>query len=616
MAIITSWSLTSPDSQDWQAVISAHGVVTYVQIGAPITITPPIFQDLDNPAIVHTPSINNLGVVTLTSGADAGQDRAALLDPNGAQYLAVVDDGIAFFRAPSLRIGDLVTFGLYALESESLIVKSIEPGPDLSARITFVDEAPGVHVAADGAIPEFTSHMTLPRILQAPMPLPRITRIASDESVMLRSTDGSLVPRILISLQLASGGSVPVVHVEVQHRIPNNEVPWERQLFAASSTMELSITSVVESVAYDVRVRTIGEFGQASEWVTVLAHTVIGKTSAPPDVTGLSLNGRQLIWAYPDAPPDLAGFRVRVHVGERTSWGDALPLHDGVISHTAFTLFRDSGKRTYLVKAFDTSGNESALPAVLFVDYGALATANVAEVIDLKALGFPGTLVQGSVIAGNLVAGSDTLFWKTDGLPFWTMDTVIMWPGTFRQMEYTATIIPPLSWLGGTIFIEALVSANGWKIDYAQDGGGPFWSTDASLKMWSSSSSTLFWSGIVAPFVPWTGQLTSYTRQAYQFRLTTFGGNTQGIVSQLAVIFDMPDVVETLTNVLVDVQGTRLTLTKRFVAVVIVSPTVIEDGTVVRALVMDKETTGPLVQLAGASGAFVTGRADFIVRGY
>lgn len=615
MALITAWTLQSPDAQAWQATISAHGLVTFAPVGAVITATPPVYADQLDASVVHTPSISNAGVVTITSGADTGQLRAALIDPNGAQHIASVVNGVVYYLAPKISMGDLMAFGLYDLETVQLLVKSIEPGADLTAKLTLVDAAPGVHLASSGVIPPFESHITLPQKGREKIAQPRIDRIATDETVMLRSSDGSLVPRILVTLHFSSGAETQAMSVEAQHRLHGSSASWERQIFAASSTVEVSINNVLEGYQYDLRFRSLGELGRTSDWVTIESVEVVGKTSPPPDVTGLSINGQQLVWLYPDPPLDLAGFRVRVQVGERSSWGDAMPLHDAIVSQTTFVLFRDSGQRTYLVKAVDTSGNESLNAATFFVDYGALQFQNVAEIVDLKDEGFPGTFVNGSVIGGDAVASSDTLFWKSDGLPFWTTDASIMWPGTFKDMTYTFTLTPPLPWLGGILFLDMIIEANGSRVDYAQDSGSLYWG-DPSTPMWSTDS-TLYWTGLPSAFAPWPGQLTGYTRQSYQIRITTMGGNTQGKIEELQAIFDMPDIEETLLNVAISLDGsTRLPITKSFSAITIVSPSPIDDGIVARIRVLDKEATGPLVLAVDLAGATVDAFSDFTIKGY
>lgn len=617
MATLTLWTVQSPSAQAWQPSIDAHGLVTFAPVGAVITAIPPVYADELSASIVHLPSISNAGIVTLTSAAEAGQDRAALIDVNGAQHLAVVSSsGVVFFRAPKLHVGDLFTFGLFDEESVPVLVKSIQPGQDLTARITFVDAAPGVHHASTGTIPAFDDHITLPRTGVDPVPQPKVDLIASDETVMIRSSDGSLTPRIVITLHLPSGAAAQAESIEVQHRLSGNQGSWTRQLFSASSISEISLYNIQEGLNYDLRLRSIGRAGQTSNWTTIETYAVIGKTSPPPDVAGLSINGQQLVWLYPDLPADFDGFLVRVHVGERTSWGDAMPLHDGLVSHTSFALFRDTGQRTYLVKAVDTSGNESLTPATFFIDYGALTFSNIAELIDFKDEGFPGTIVNGSVIGGDLVAHSDTLFWKSDGLPFWTHNAALMWPGTFTDASYTVTITPPLPWLGGTLLLDMVISATSARVDYAQDSGALFWG-DQSSPMWTGDG-VLFWSGLPSAFAPWPGQLTGYTRQAYQIRVSLTGGNVQGVISQLQAVFDLEDIEETLLAVTIADDGTtRLPLTKLFHAILVVSPTLIEDGSsAVRIRVMDKEATGPLVMAVDSTGLPVTAQGDFIVRGY
>lgn len=613
MATLTSWSLTAPNGTHYQPSIDAEGIVTWTVVGAAITVTPPVY--VDETSGIHTPSISNAAVVTLTAGADTSQDRAALIDPNGVQYAAVVRSGVAFFRAPHVAIGDLVAFGLYQEETVEMLVKGIEPGPDLTARLTLVDAAPGVHLATTGVIPPFDSQITLPRVGPDAVPKPLLDQVASDESVLIRSVDGSLVPRILVSVHFSSGAYRPAAFLEVQYR-PTGQTAWRRfTLEQPSGATQVAVTDVEAGVAYDLRLRTVGSAGETSDWLTIEAHLVVGKSSPPPDVTGLSWNDQRLVWAYPDAPPDLAGFAVRVHVGSRTSWSDALPLHDGLISSTTFPLFRDSGVRTYLVKALDTSQNESLLAASILVDYGALATQNIAELVDLQALGFPGTLTQGSMLGGNLVADSTVVAWTSDEAPWWTADADPAWASAYAEMIYVATIIPPREWLGGALLLELEVEANGWHLDYAQDGSGPFWG-DPSAVVWTDDADP-FWTTDDDVFVPWTGSLRNYTRQAYRFRLTTMAGPTQGRCTHYQLIYDMPDIEEVLLAVPISSDGARLALTKTYQTIVVVAPVLVfGSGAASHVLVLDKDPAGPFLLPLSGSGVPVDAVADVTVKGY
>lgn len=616
MATITAWTLQAPDTTYWQPSMSVEGVVSWTIVGAELTPTPPVYAD--ESGAVWTPSISNAGIVTLTSGADTGQDRAALVDSNGVQYLAIVRNSIVFFQAPQVLVGDLVAFGLYDDETVEMLVKSIEPGPDLTARLTLVDAAPGVHLAATGTIPPFDSQITIPRVGPAAVPKPLLDYIASDESVMIRSGDGSLVPRILVSLHFGSGVYRPVELLEVQYRV-SGQTAWQRFTLAQpSGAMQVAVTDVEAWLTYDLRIRTVGAVGavgEVSDWLTIDAHLVVGKTTPPPAVTGLSWTEQRLVWAYPDAPPDLAGFAVRVHVGLRMSWSDAMPLHDGLVSATTFALFRNSGVRTYLVKAVDTSGNESLLAATVPVDYGQITSQNVAELLDLKALGFPGTVTGGALIGTELVADATTAAWTSDDAPYWSLDANPAWGSSYATLTYVATITPPAEWLGGTLLLDLDIEGDSWQVDYAQDGSGPFWG-DPSSPAWTDDAAP-YWSTTPPVWVPWTGALTGYSRQVYQFRLTVEPGVSGGRVRQYQVVFDMPDVEEFLAGVVIGIEGLRLSLTRTYRTIVSVAPVLIAGtGSATHVRVMDKDPAGPFLLALAADGGTVDAVADVTIKGY
>ena len=192
----------------------------------------------------------------------------------------------------------------------------------------------------------------------------------------------------------------------------------------------------------------------------------------------------------------------------------------------------------------------------------------------------------------------------------------LFWSASYREMTYVASVIPPLAWLGGTLVIASQISAQSWRLDYAQEGGDLYWSVGSTAMFWSTDSAQ-YWSNLPLVYAPWPGELKGYTRQAYYFKLTTAGGRTQGVVAQLQAIFDMPDIEEILLNVSIDPVGTRLPVTKPFRVIAVVAPTVIEDnGDAARIRVLDKEAVGPLVVAVDALGVSVPGHGDFILRGY
>ena len=122
------------------------------------------------------------------------------------------------------------------------------------------------------------------------------------------------------------------------------------------------ILDVEDGVAYDVRVRAVNSLGVKSAFTTVANHTVIGKTVPPAEVTGFSAaqNGNAMNFRWTQVSDvDLAGYEIRFNPRGTTVWADATPLTQ-VTRGTAITNAQvPPGSWTFLIKAKDTSGNES-----------------------------------------------------------------------------------------------------------------------------------------------------------------------------------------------------------------------------------------------------------------
>src|SRR6185503_14849395 len=175
--------------------------------------------------------------------------------------------------------------------------------------------------------------------------------------------------------------------IEVQYRRIDSESPYIGLPHVPPNTPVISVFPVEERVTYDIRVRTVAAgFNVASAWITA-RHTVVGKTSSPPDVISLVLEGSLLTWTYPVRPADFAGFEVRQITGSIANWDQGLRLHDGLLTVTSFTLPTLMGVRTLMVRALDNAGNSSAGTATLTHDFGAAALHNIVETRDEHALG-------------------------------------------------------------------------------------------------------------------------------------------------------------------------------------------------------------------------------------
>lgn len=372
----------------------------------------------------------------------------------GEQYTITFTDLIPAADAP--LVGDLFGYGEIDQVYSRLIVKSISHRSNLEATLTMLDEAPAIHTSDTEPIPPFDPRITIPIPLRQPLP-PIVDEIISDERALIRDPDGSYRSRILIRLHFVSG-LTPPSRVEVRYKRRDSTESWSQTASTVEGDAdEIELTPVHDLYYYDIMLRAVSRYNVPSAWITINNYQVISRALPPPDVSTLTLQDNTLSWSYPNPPADLLGFVVRVQIGDRDSWSDAIPLHDGFESKSQFQIPPDSGERTYLVKAIDTSHIESTHAASLYVDWGSRLVANVVETIDYKALGWPGDIVGGAIVLDNLEANAGDPWWTADANPFWTNNSAAFWGTASEEMTYTFFYTPPEHLLAGALYIETTV---------------------------------------------------------------------------------------------------------------------------------------------------------------
>jgi hypothetical protein len=533
-----------------------------------------------------------------------------------------LDFASAVATASGPAVGDLVQFGELGTESVELLVRSIEPLEQLGARLTFVDYAPAIQTSDSGTVPDFDPQITTPPAVNRPRPpKPAILSIASDESALIRVSDGTLVSRIVLGVTvIQSQGLVPAEAIQARYRPADTtqDFAWLAALPAQAG--EISVMPVEDGETYLVQLRSVSQAGATSDW-TEITHTVVGKTTPPPDVERFYRQGANLTWPYASPPLDLAGFVLRAHYGTSTDWGTARALHAGAWAAPPFDISALSGTQTILIKAVDTSGIESANAASVTIDLGDLVVANVVV-----------TQAEGPAWAGSLSGGTDTgtdleadllsspPFWGADAALHWAADGDTYWlANTYDSLVYVATYTPTTDILGdGVLKIETTVTG-GYTLDYRISTSGAFWGAGGAT-FWGLDAADFWDADTIGEWSPFPGQLGPFesTADAYQFRLTTQGGATQGVVAQFDILIDVPDLVEVFDDIVVAATSTRLPITKTYRAIKAVNVTVQTDGNGgVTARIIDKDATlGPDIEVLNASGTAVIGLVDAVIQGY
>lgn len=339
----------------------------------------------------------------------------------------------------------------------------------------------------------------------------------------------------------------------------------------------------------------------------------------PKDVTDFTIEANRLTWV-PVADSYIAGYRIRYHQGERTSWTDAVELHTGLLTDSPYQSDElPSGPVTFLLKAVDTSGSESQNPATIVTDLGDPAVANVIETIDLEALGWPGIITGGSVGVDGLEANSITLMWSANtSLPMWAADSsALMWPpATYGAMTYLASVTIPANYSPSTLTISSEIIGTPWTLYWRKPLTTPMWSSDDTKLLWGTVDTVPLWN--FAAWQPWPGSAVVSGETQLDFLISTGEAPLKGEVKEFVLNFDVPDVTETLQNVTISAAGTRLPITQTYRAIKGVQLTVQADGNgAITVRIEDKNpANGPLVKCFNAAGVAVDGLIDALVQGY
>ncbi len=309
----------------------------------------------------------------------------------------------------NISVGDSYGFGEIGKITIPLVISSIIPGEDLSAKLTLKPE--GRPDIEGQPIPPYNTYITQPPGGQTPA----IINIRSDESVMLRNSAGTLLPRVLVSFGFIDQRYLfDVDRVQSQVKSAQGDDTWHNLPDQPFDVRELSITDVEEGLDLLFRARYLFRSGVVGEWTSPAAHRVVGKTSPPPDVVDFRVarlpDGTRLYsYTVDDEPPDLAGFRLRYTSELGTvSRDQMILLHEGIITsspHESNDL--PAGTYQFSCVAVDTGGRESTNDAFLTVTIGDPRLRDVLLFSDERQKGWPGSKLDCFITGGILLAVSD-----------------------------------------------------------------------------------------------------------------------------------------------------------------------------------------------------------------
>lgn len=341
-----------------------------------------VVDDVDEPTSVlgftiddklTIPDTVNLAVRIRDNNVTQGYAYHLLQNVTGLTNTFMFATAIAYENAPA--IGSLCAFVEDGKELD-LIITNIKPEKNQVATITAIDYAPG-RFDPIGVIPEFQSNITLSQDFYQPAAPELIGNIQSDESVMIRNSDGSVTSVAIISLLNKNEDNVyPVIFVRKR-----DTTEWYSPTTLKREPNEIVVTGLDDGEYYDFSIRYQRQTGLQLMSQPLLVENIkfIGGSTPPADVQKFRVsvtNGLALFQWQPNTDVDINHYVIR-YTGstQNVTWDNAQVAMDNIKGSSITNVIH---KGTYLIKAVDWNGNES-INATIIVSNDSGAFENVVE---------------------------------------------------------------------------------------------------------------------------------------------------------------------------------------------------------------------------------------------
>lgn len=416
----------------------------------------------------------------------------AVVNP-GASTVSTISCTLAAENSALIAVGNLLLFGESDSYYQDLIIKQVYPLDDLAARLELIDYNPDIYNVGTSTdpmeIPAYNPNITIPKNWEGlPPPVPVIDNIVSDETVLIVQENGGFITQMVVAYSMQTTlGTTPAEKIECQYRINSTGYMWKNIPEQSTNSPIIYIPNVFELVEYAVRIRLVTPYGIPSDWTTAI-HTVVGKTSRPPQITSFvaSIVENQVEMTWDESPArDIDQYEIRYGL-ETADWDTATSL--GYTYATSFRMpARWVGFRQFFIKAIDTTGNESenaTIDAITITAPGIMALT--AEVVDNNVLfrwtNVIGTLPiayaelrKGAVFSTAEVIGSKngsftTTFENTAGqYKYWlvNVDTA----GNYgEEYSVTATVSEPPGYILNQLWTEDFTDGTGTNVFVMEDG--------------------------------------------------------------------------------------------------------------------------------------------------
>ena len=256
-------------------------------------------------------------------------------------------------------VGDVVTVShdLTGWVKKPFRIVKITEESDYTRHAVLKEENPSIYNDAFGSVIQTYDYGSPPNPYK---PVTDVSDLFVSESAYYLHKDGTVGTDILASWNEPTDASKQFLKY---YQIELKKGSGEFKTVGLTSGAGFTIYSVEAEITYLVRIKTVSINDVLSDGAVSDPLTVLGKLAAPSNVTGFETyqegNLLKFSWhAIPDA--DLARYVIK----KGSEWNVGMTIAE-LIDTTEFMYpVGETGEVTFMIKAMDTSGNESAAPGI------------------------------------------------------------------------------------------------------------------------------------------------------------------------------------------------------------------------------------------------------------
>lgn len=462
---------------------------------------------------------------------------------------------------PLPEVGDLIVIGESERVVYDCIIKSIDPESDLTATITLVEKADAIYLAESlNTLPLYDPQLssTIDTSFRPPGPVEEL--LIADSAYICNG--GGYQHYVDLDWEAPSGSAYEIFEIYVNSG---------RGFNLAGQTKESLYRYIVDprrlGFVHEFKVLAVSPSGLKIDLLSAVGVTATptAKSTPPSDVPSLNIDVTnevlQLVWdKVPDC--DVQEYLIRYSpLDDGASWESSIPCDRQ--SRDSSTTSIQARPGTYLIKAVDYNGNESAIAAMAITTIPYLFNLNIiAEISDFPEL--PGTMdkvVKNGdtlILERSLSGGAQTAEFYSEGFYY------------YEELLDLGDIF--------TARLQSLIQAEGYTeedimsnwdrlsdVAFLSNSGSSEWDVETQYRSTESLNVMSEWAvladidpiseGVQENFTPWRRFYQSdATGRIFQFRLRLISNKTSVSprVFDGKIRVDMPDRVESYNNLVTD----------------------------------------------------------------